>query len=861
MHFSRSLPRPCFPFTRAFRVSFWIVTLTFSTGLASSVLNFPRLSGAGNELTGIALVNPNNQLATVIFTAYGSDGTPLSGPGIHNPAVVSAFARRQYSALTSDLFGALDPATVAWFQATSSLNNIDGFFLILDPGVTQLDGAELPKADTRVVFREVRLGGGFSTELNLVNPNSSEAQVTLQVVGQSPATSRMVTLAPMGAVRLDAAEFFALDSPPPSAVVVATSNVAVAGFGLVRGGGDSLGLNARATRDQAGPLFFPQLAALDPFQTQLQTLNSGEAPARVTISAFSPGGTLFGADNAAQNPVVRNLQPGQTLTESVEQMFGLTATGPLQGWARIDSDSAGIEATLSYAIPSIGSLAAVAGVRQGSTRGIFSHIATTRGFFTGVAILNPTSLTANLQVAAIRLDGETLGSVSLTLGPGERVSRLITDWIPAAAEQAGGLVWIVSDVPVRTTSLFGSQSGVLANIPPQSIPASYVPDDVPAPTSTSPKLAALSPGQSQAFEWSGRGAMPIWRVNGIVGGDAEVGTIDSLGVYHAPASPPGPLPVSVSAERGSERAGATVDLLPAPTTVADLGLLVTVAHSVVENRLYVAEISSQIGGSGGEAGTEVLDLTDGSQRLLASLQGEEVSKIIVDRLNDRDYLFMTVRSAGLVIRLNPDTLESRIIVQNLNSPASLTIDPVNGDLLVAESNRVSRVLASRLRQGLPAPAGGDPSPASPAITTVFQGDDLKGVAVDRCSGKIYASDALAGTIIEYDRGSRATRALASDLDEPGQLLPLYRRGIACPSSFHLLAVESGADRIRLLVPAEGLSLDWMVSRGLVDFAPLQNDGSDQVDSLLLAAFPRGISGTIQRIELPDVYRSAPEVNP
>ncbi len=861
MHFFRSLPRPGVPFARAFFVSFWIATLTFSMGMASSVLNFPRLSGAGNELTGIALVNPNNQLATVIFTAYGSDGTPLSGPGIHNPAVVSAFARRQYSALTSDLFGALNPSTVAWFQATSSLNNIDGFFLVLDPQVTQLDGAELPEAATRIVFRSVRLGGGFETELNLVNPNPTEAQVTLQVVGQSPATSRLVTLPAMGAARLYAADFFALDSPPPTSVVVATANVAVAGFELVRGEGDSLGLNARSVRDQTGPLFFPQLAALDPFQTELQTLNSGEAPARITISAFRPGGSLFGPENTAQNPVVRNLQPGQALTESVEQMFGLTAAGPLEGWLRIDTDSEGIEATLSYAIPSIGSLAAVAGVRQGNTRGIFSHIATTRGFFTGVAILNPTSLTANLQVAAIRVDGETLGSVSLSLCPGERVSRLITDWIPAAAQQAGGLVWIVSDVPVRATSLFGSQSGVLANIPPQSIPAAYVPDDVPAPTSTTPKLVSLAPNESQAFEWSGRGAMPIWRVNGIVGGDAEVGTIDSLGVYHAPASPPGTLPVTVSAERGAERAGATVDLLPVPETLVDLGLLETVAYSSAENRLYAAEISSQIGGSGGEAGTQVLDLTNGSQRLLASLQGEEVSKIIVHRLNDRDYLFLAVRSAGVVVRLDPDTLESRIVVQSLSWPESLAIDPVNGDLLIAENNRVSRVLASRLRQGLPAPAGGDPSPASPAITTVFPGENLKGVAVDRCSGKIYASDSQAGTIIEYDRVSRTTRVLAGDLDEPGQLLPLYRRGIACPSSFHLLAVEGGADRVRLLVPAENLSVDWMESRGLVDFAPLQSNGSEQVESLLLAAFPRGISGTIQRIELPNVYRGAPEMNP
>ncbi len=72
MQFLRSL-RPArfrLALTACFLV--WTLILTPAFGLAASALNFPRLSGVRDELTGIALVNPNNQLATVIFTAYGT---------------------------------------------------------------------------------------------------------------------------------------------------------------------------------------------------------------------------------------------------------------------------------------------------------------------------------------------------------------------------------------------------------------------------------------------------------------------------------------------------------------------------------------------------------------------------------------------------------------------------------------------------------------------------------------------------------------------------------------------------------------------------------------------------------------------
>jgi len=45
---------------------------------ASSTLIFPRLSFAPQDLTGIAIVNPGDETASVTFTAYGVDGLQTS---------------------------------------------------------------------------------------------------------------------------------------------------------------------------------------------------------------------------------------------------------------------------------------------------------------------------------------------------------------------------------------------------------------------------------------------------------------------------------------------------------------------------------------------------------------------------------------------------------------------------------------------------------------------------------------------------------------------------------------------------------------------------------------------------------------
>ena len=56
------------------------------------------------------------------------------------------------------------------------------------------------------------------------------------------------------------------------------------------------------------------------------------------------------------------------------------------------------------------------------------------------------------------------------LNPGTRISQLITELVPEAADLAGGFIWLRSNVPLFLSALFGSVQGdVLANVPAQDV--------------------------------------------------------------------------------------------------------------------------------------------------------------------------------------------------------------------------------------------------------------------------------------------------------------------------------------------------------------------------------------------------------
>ena len=432
-----------------------LLALLFFSGpiQGASTLNFPRLSFETATLTGLAIVNPNDQSADITLTAFNADGGLL--PGV-NSVGRTIEANSQLAELVSDIFtGSQDPATVGWIQVTSATDNLTGFFLVFNDTVpfNIFDGADLPQKGTAIIFPQVRVDGGYTTELNLINPRTfGTATLTVQLIptGSAPISQSLV-LPASGAARMDLATFFGIGADPIDAYVTVSSDVAVAGFELVRSpSGDLAGLNARPS-ETLTHLYFPQMAVLGGFQTTLGVVNNSAQAVILTISAFDEDGDLFVAETT-ENPVNRGLAPEESLVENLEALFGFSGSTVLAGWLQVESTLPAVTGYLTYELPAFGAGATVTPNQAGQTRGIFSHIATIAGLFTGVAVLNPGQLVANVLIVAVKKDGTVLGSTSVLLQPGERISKLLgteppDGLIPEAAGQGDGYVFVSSDLP------------------------------------------------------------------------------------------------------------------------------------------------------------------------------------------------------------------------------------------------------------------------------------------------------------------------------------------------------------------------------------------------------------------------------
>ncbi len=852
------------------------VTLLFlavGTAQASSTLIFPRLSFGPRDLIGIAIVYPGEGVVDVTFTAYGDSGQLLAGAGFTNPAVRQIRGGEQLSEVTSSIFGfGIDPATIGWIEATSEADDLTGFFQVLDFDISFLDGADLPQTAPRLIFQDVRLDAGFSTTAFLVNPGVAGTSVELSLVTGDSVKTKSLEIARKGTVEVDVAEFFEGVQPAGGGVaseayLIASSVLDIAGFELVgREGEDLLGLNVRAATELLTTLLFPQLAVLGPFITEAVVGNFSEEAAIVTMTVYQGNGQIY-TDEVQTNPVVIALDPGEISRSDLEQTFGFTGNSTLEGWLKVESTSAAINGSISYSIPSLGPIASVSSVREGSRRALISHIGTTLGFFTGLATLNAGALAANVRVVASMKDSQVLGTFTTTLQPGERRTDLLSNIIPEAAGQAGGTIWVESDVPVYLTAIFGSlETGVFANVPPQPVPESFQPDEGIPQLEVRPSLAVLIPGQVQQFDLTvaAGGVGPTqWGVNGVAGGSAEAGTISGAGLYTAPAVLPMTQPVTITAATDSQTVGASVDVQTKTLVFGGLGIVQSVAYLAGLERLYTSELSFGAAPAGrrGTQGLEqstIFDVTTGTQQMVSAFS-DDIPKMIPYRgVDGREYLLLAGRNSGTVRRLDPQTQGSVEVATGLNAPNALVLD-TSGDVLAAEADKVSVITASQINQDLNPLQVEGPSGARQIATDLAP----TGIAVDQCTGDVYISQASTGEVLVIDRQTGEITVVASGLSGPTQMLALYRTDISCPDSLHLLVIEAGISpltgpiqsQVTLIVPGTGLVSPWAAATRARDIIVLPADNPLGLPTVLIAEMPE--EGALTEVPLQGRYEPPP----
>ena len=193
--------------------------------------------------------------------------------------------------------------------------------MFLDLDFTVFDGADLPAEAPGLVLPDVRVGGGFSTEINIINPGDVDADIELQLSGEeSEESSRQLLIPSHGVQRLNVAELFGLGDSAETRFfyMTATANPDIACFELVKGPGDLLGLNAVPIDEPVNRILFPQMAVLGGLESRLTlSSRSGGCGHRHNQSAQAGWNSLRPAGSADQSS-----QPGDPTCRAPQRRSG-----------------------------------------------------------------------------------------------------------------------------------------------------------------------------------------------------------------------------------------------------------------------------------------------------------------------------------------------------------------------------------------------------------------------------------------------------------------------------------------------------------------------------------------------------------
>jgi len=428
------------------------------TALSQTTLNFPLpVDAASGSQVGYALVNPNRAPAIVSFKTYDELGTETGSTSVTIPA------GGQVSRLFSELF--TNTTTNGWVQATSSASGLQGFTLGGD-FVNNVDGVASAAAAVDQVFPLM----GNTTAIVATNPTSYQIALTMKLFtaggseiaafgftlpGRGMVIKPLLDLPFFGAeyadaryVRITGSDAFA------ATALVAQYLISKPEFALYNG------IDVSKT---GAVLNFPHVVSGDldgiTYETAIALTNLSNADQTVTVTFTPESG--FGS---------RSIQVFLTAGATIREPVAFPGSGFQNGWLQVRSGGpiAGVMVVVNAGARGAG-IAVVQPQTTSSTEMVFSHIANVAPWSTGLAFVNTTQTTATIELVAVNPNGTEIGRASLTLNPGAKIARLLTELVPQSQASNGGFVSVrTTGTPVFALELFSLRSGgPVANVPAQ----------------------------------------------------------------------------------------------------------------------------------------------------------------------------------------------------------------------------------------------------------------------------------------------------------------------------------------------------------------------------------------------------------
>jgi hypothetical protein len=428
----------------------------------------------GEEIAiGMALTNLGSEPATLTFTAVDSAGNPLMGPDIENPKVMQLNPKAQFAKVDMQLFG--EGFTAAdnrgWIKAESNSPDVAGFFLTFDSVLSMMDGAnfgDVPMTD--FAFTEIEQFG--STKISVVNGNLEDASVTFNLTAADGTirSSQSRTVPANGAFAADLyRDLFNGIEPAASDYVRVKSTASVLPFELMQqSAGDFSSLAGQDISAGGTTLYSPQYVLGGAWKTTLSIVNLDAKAGMVTLRFFGEDGTQIGMTRAT------TMEPHGKLQIDDPDFFAFLDCGQITaGYLEITSDGIRLAGSTVFGDSSGQSFSSALPLVYSLRRSmLFSHVASNDQYFTGIAILNPTTSDAEVTVELHGSDGSLIDVKKELIPARQKKARILTEFFPSLVgkDQASGYIRLASDQPIVSFSLFGTNNlSVLSAIPPQDV--------------------------------------------------------------------------------------------------------------------------------------------------------------------------------------------------------------------------------------------------------------------------------------------------------------------------------------------------------------------------------------------------------
>lgn len=425
-------------------------------------------SFGASEYTSLALANPTSRPATVRLTAYGATGEPLTGNNLTNPVSLFAAPFSQIATFGFEIFGAglSSIQSPAWVRVESNNSGVSGLYIEGNSDFSAMDGTELASA-TMTSFVIPAIEPADFNRIHLVNPGAAAVNAALELTDQNGARLAAASrnIAAGGCLAELPGDLFPGVTFQESDYIRVSSDSGLVPYAL--SGRRDRYLTGVSGLDAAlgdTTLFSPQYVTGTFWRSTVAVINLEAFPAQLTLQLVGEDATPLGVSRQV------SVAPRGKFLLDDPGFFGTAAA--TVGYLRISSSGPRLAGCVTFGDRERQSIAATLPLQSRLQRWFtLSHIVSNSLYYTGLALLNPGSQDAAVELYAYGPDGRLLGGGKQLLPPGQKRARLLTELLPelAGATIDAGYLRIEANQDIAAYAVFGTYDGSsLSAIPAQS---------------------------------------------------------------------------------------------------------------------------------------------------------------------------------------------------------------------------------------------------------------------------------------------------------------------------------------------------------------------------------------------------------